>query len=383
MHSMEQTLAETLTQRVLNLVNAETTEMTASELFVEGSFYTDQAQWRAECRLLENVPAVAAPSAMLREANQYVARTVNNHRRILITRDEAGRAHVFLNACRHRGASIIDDGEGCQKRFTCPYHNWTYASNGELKGIPFQQGFEGIENRDYGLVELPSEEKYGFVWFLLNPDASISVDEWFGDLAGELAQWNYADFEHISHRHYEVPANWKNALEAFTEFYHFKFVHANSLVGQGTISNVTAFDAFGYHMRLLSALASITALKENPQPYFGSQHLGVIYNVFPNLVIANSPIGIEFLHFMPGNSPDTGMLYYIGMANMRIHDDETMAGYKSLFEMMQQVVAEDLGVITACTKGLNNGLPGIVIGRNEPGTQHFVKSIREASLAYL
>lgn len=186
-------------------------------------------------------------------------------------------------------------------------------------------------------------------------------------------------YEYISHNHYEVPANWKNAIEAFTEFYHFKFVHANSLVGQGTISNVTAFDAFGDHMRLLSALATITDLNENPEPYHGSQHIGVIYNVFPNLIIANSPIGLEFLHFMPGNSPDTGMLYYIGMANMRIQDEDTMNGYKGLFEGMQEVVSEDLGVITACTKGLSTGLPNIVIGKNEPGTQHFIRSIQRAT----
>ena len=202
--------------------------------------------------------------------------------------------------------------------------------------------------------------------------------------AEELAQWNYQDFEYISHQHYEVPANWKNALEAFTEFYHFQFVHANSIVGQGTISGVTGFDSFGYHSRMLSALASITELNEvQNQGYVGSQHLGVIYSVFPNLIIANSPIGLEFLHFMPGSAPDKGMLYYIGMANMRISDEETMAGFKSLFDSMQEVVDEDIGVMTACTAGLNNGLPGIVIGKNEPGTQHFIKSVMSTSKPFL
>lgn len=376
MHSMEQNLAEQLTARVLKLVNAETTEMADSVLEVDGTFYTDESQWRAECEFLERTPAVAVPTAMLREPNQYVARTVNNNRRILITRDEDGKAHVFLNACRHRGAAIIADGSGCQNRFSCPYHNWTYASNGALKGIPFQQGFEGVDKNTHGLFELPSEEKYGFIWYVLDTQSTINVDDWFGDFAAELAQWNYADFEYISHRHYDIEANWKNGLEAFTEFYHFQFVHANSVVGQGTISNVTGFDAFGYHSRLLSPLATIRELNDDPQPFVGSQHLGVIYNVFPNLVIANSPLGLEFLHFMPGASPDKAMLYYLGMANARIQDEETRQGYEGLFDNMQQVVSEDLGVITACSNGLQNGLPSIVIGRNEPGTQHFIKSVK-------
>ena len=131
MHSMEQSLAETLTERVLKLVNGNTTELADSVLDVDGSFYTDEAQWRAECSLMESVPAVGVPSAMLRENNAYVAKTVNNGRRIIITRDDEGKSHVFLNACRHRGAAVMADGFGCEKRFTCPYHNWTHASDGE------------------------------------------------------------------------------------------------------------------------------------------------------------------------------------------------------------------------------------------------------------
>lgn len=384
MNSMEQQLAEQLTRRLLTLVNQKSGDLTDEVLEVPSRFYTEEAQWRAECRLMENVPAIATPSAMLRERNQYIAKTVNNHRRILITRDSEGVAHVFLNACRHRGALLVEDGEGCQERFSCPYHNWTYASDGALKGIPFQEGFRGVDRAGRGLIELPSKELYGMVWFYMNPDAERRFEEWFGEFGAELAQWNYADFEYISHRHYEVPANWKNALEAFTEFYHFEFVHANSLVGQGTISNICGFDSFGFNSRMLSALATITTLNDDPgQSYAGSQHMGVIYNIFPNLIIANSPIGLEFLHFMPGSAPDKGMLYYIGMANQRIDDAETLGGYRSLFEMMQQVVDEDLRVISACTTGLNNGLPGIVIGRNEPGTQHFIQSILAASEPWL
>jgi phenylpropionate dioxygenase-like ring-hydroxylating dioxygenase large terminal subunit len=383
MHSMEQSLAETLTERVLKLVNGNTTELADSVLDVDGSFYTDEAQWRAECALMESVPAVGVPSAMLRENNAYVAKTVNNGRRIIITRDDEGKSHVFLNACRHRGAAVMADGFGCEKRFTCPYHNWTYASDGELKGIPFQQGFDTVDRATHGLMELPSEEKHGMIWYMLNPEASIDVDAWLGDFGPELAQWNYDEFEFISHRQVVVPANWKNAVEAFTEFYHFKFVHANSLVGQGTISNVTGFDAFGHNSRLLSALATITELQDDPeQSYFGSQHLGVIYSIFPNLIIANSPLGLEFIHFMPGNSPTEGILFYVGMANQRITDDEAREAYRGVFDGMQEVVGEDLEVITACTSGLNNGLPKIVVGRNEPGTQHFIKSVMEASAAY-
>ena len=85
---------------------------------------------------------------------------------------------------------------------------------------------------------------------------------------------------------------------------------------------------------------------------------------------------------MPGNSPDTVMLYYVGMANMRIDDEETMAGYKTLFEGMQEVAEEDLTAMVSCTTGINSGLPNIVFGKNEPGNQHFIRSVKSASKAY-
>ncbi|MGA2129327.1 MAG: Rieske (2Fe-2S) protein, partial [Xanthobacteraceae bacterium] len=45
---------------------------------------------------------------------------------ILLVRHEDGTLRAFLNVCRHRGARLAD---GCGKdarRFTCPYHAWTY-----------------------------------------------------------------------------------------------------------------------------------------------------------------------------------------------------------------------------------------------------------------
>ncbi len=67
MHSMDQDLAERLTSRVLNLIDTGTKKLADAVLEVEGAFDTDVSRWRAKCEVMERVPAVVAPSAMLQE----------------------------------------------------------------------------------------------------------------------------------------------------------------------------------------------------------------------------------------------------------------------------------------------------------------------------
>ena len=55
---------------------------------------------------------------------------------ILVTRGKDGVARAFLNVCRHRGAQLVSENTGCQHRFTCPCHAWTYASSSELIRAP-------------------------------------------------------------------------------------------------------------------------------------------------------------------------------------------------------------------------------------------------------
>ena len=71
---------------------------------------------------------------------------------LLITRDKYGVSHVFLNYCRHRGA-MPACGAGNARRFTCPYHSWTYKNTGELAGLPGAPGFEGLDRSAYGLIQ--------------------------------------------------------------------------------------------------------------------------------------------------------------------------------------------------------------------------------------
>src|SRR5438552_4026313 len=58
---------------------------------------------------------------------------------VLLVRDRRNELHVFLNTCRHRGMKVCRYDEGNTLLFTCPFHGWSYDTDGRLVGVPESQ----------------------------------------------------------------------------------------------------------------------------------------------------------------------------------------------------------------------------------------------------
>ena len=50
---------------------------------------------------------------------------------VIVIRDQDGTVHARANVCRHRMMRLAE-GRGNTRKFTCPYHAWTYNLQGEL-----------------------------------------------------------------------------------------------------------------------------------------------------------------------------------------------------------------------------------------------------------
>ncbi|MEO3784022.1 aromatic ring-hydroxylating dioxygenase subunit alpha [Actinocorallia sp. B10E7] len=371
-------LDASLTERALDLAVRKTTQMAADTLAVPLSYYRDPDLYERELAILKRTPLAIGQSAQLTEPHAYFVRTVLGVS-LLVTRDADGQAHVFLNYCRHRGARPAQ-GEGTSRRFTCPYHAWSYDTKGCLASFPGRDGFPGMDKSDYGLVELPSEERHGFVWAVLTAGAPLDLDAHLGPLDAELAQWGYADYGYLTAREFTSGVSWKGALEAFAEGYHFPFVHGQSVIGQNTLPNTSIHDVFGRHHRMSFPFNWITALTGDPDADRSpSANMGVIYWIFPNLILANSMIGVEIIDLLPHDGPTTCTVRHSWMGITPAADDATLAMYQDVYENVHAAVRdEDFLMLPSCGDGVRNGQHDhMLIGRNEIGVQHMIHTMAD------
>src|SRR5262245_55161525 len=88
--------------------------------------------------------------SQIRNPGDFLAREVAGER-VVVARTEDGGVAAFLNLCRHRGAQLCSLGEGHahRGRIVCPYHQWTYATDGRLVNAPTIPDGEGIQYEDW------------------------------------------------------------------------------------------------------------------------------------------------------------------------------------------------------------------------------------------
>jgi choline monooxygenase len=64
---------------------------------------------------------------------------------LVAARGADGVLRAFYNVCRHHAAAVVTEPQGHATNFRCPYHGWTYGTDGALKGMT---DFDGVCNFD-------------------------------------------------------------------------------------------------------------------------------------------------------------------------------------------------------------------------------------------
>ena len=143
----------------------------------------------------------------------------------LVIRGEDGELRAFRNVCRHRAARLREGSGDCGKALRCPYHGWTYRTDGRLIGVPEGRGFPGLDKSALGLMPASVEIFHGLVFVNLDPDAAPLAPTLAG-LDEKLAPYGlerlepFGDFDTSSQ-----PANWKIVADNYLEGYHVPIAH--------------------------------------------------------------------------------------------------------------------------------------------------------------
>jgi phenylpropionate dioxygenase-like ring-hydroxylating dioxygenase large terminal subunit len=162
------------------------------------------------------------------EPGDYITGTIG-YQTVMVIRQEDGSVRGFLNNCRHRASGLVFDAAGnCGKTMTCPYHNWTYAIDGRLIGIPDRLRMypDGLPTEDYGLVPIRIEVAWDKLIFGCLSRKAPSFREWIAPLAGRYDRYEFSTFTRYHRELDEIyPINWKVFAENSNDDYHVRFVH--------------------------------------------------------------------------------------------------------------------------------------------------------------
>ena len=148
---------------------------------------------------------------------------------LAVVRDQDGSLRAFHNICRHRGITLLE-GSGSLGRFmTCPYHQWSYALNGDLVRVPQEpEQFAGLDRLRLGLIGAQVAEWQGMVF--ANPSTGApSLSAAMAGLDVGLDPFLAGPLHQVAKVRYEAACNWKLLVENHIDVYHLWYLHARSL----------------------------------------------------------------------------------------------------------------------------------------------------------
>ncbi|WP_299559972.1 aromatic ring-hydroxylating dioxygenase subunit alpha [uncultured Mycolicibacterium sp.] len=154
---------------------------------------------------------------------------------ILVVKDKDGTVRAFYNLCRHRGNKLVwndypgNEVSGTCRQFTCKYHAWRYALDGELTFIQQEEEFFDVDKKNYGLKPIRCEVWEGFIFVNFDDHAEPLID-YLGPFAKGLEGYPFHEMTEVYSYRAEINSNWKLFIDAFTEFYHAPVLHNKQAV---------------------------------------------------------------------------------------------------------------------------------------------------------
>ncbi|MEO0410786.1 MAG: Rieske 2Fe-2S domain-containing protein [Pseudomonadota bacterium] len=174
--------------------------------------------------------------SMVPNPGDFITTTVGKQPVIMVRDRGTGEINVLLNRCGHRGVKLVQKAHGNVRGFRCPYHGWSYRTNGALAGAPHPKGYQGtsaLQSKPCHQLRLIHRVNAyrGFYFASLSPDGP-DLETFLGETKATIDNLTDRSPEgrievvgKVSNR-FVQPSNWKNFVENLVDAMHPMVAHA-------------------------------------------------------------------------------------------------------------------------------------------------------------
>ena len=365
--------------RLIDHVANGTTDWAEGTMEVPSTDYTDTEQWQREMdSIFKSLPILVGVTQEIPNPGDFRTLEILSIP-LLIARQTDGTAKVLMNVCTHRGMTLTSEPCGNQKLFSCPYHGWTFKSDGTLRAIADAPKFGDVCEGARDLVQFPCHEEGGLIFAVLDADSDVDIRAYLGAMMDDVAKKGMDQWTYVGQRIIHGP-NWKVAYDGYLEGYHFKAAHPDTIEPR-TFSNVMEYDAHGPHQLVGFAAKEVLDLGDVDREELWQHEtkgFDFIRLFFPNVSIFIAPEITQVAQMIPGPGPmeNTTILHFLHPTVPESEED--IAARIEMADWLRNVVQEeDYNVGLKVQKGLETGLmKSVLFGRNERGNQYFHRCVK-------
>lgn len=377
--------AEFYAKQVANLIKmveqGEGDEADATQ-HLNAAEYLDPDRLDREKAMFRRLPLMVAHSSEIAKPSEFVVRELDD-RSWLLVRGDDGKARAFYNYCQHRGTKLVHESDGCKKKFTCPYHAWTYGVRGNLLAVPRADLFPGLDKETRGLKPAHLEEAFGFLWLTQEAQHAVPLASFLGpELSEEMIEMDLGSYTVYFDKTRELKANWKFPLYAFLEPYHISTLHKNSIADY-FVQNVAHSECFGPHIRSFVPRKSIVELVDADLSQANFADYVTPSNIlFPNICTIAHPTSFSVISMFPGESPGESQWRHMLLVPKAPNTDAERAHYDKTIEVLDGITyeKEDFWASEQIQKGINAGaIDELLLAKNEMMLKVFSDTVDEWS----
>jgi choline monooxygenase len=240
----------------------------------------------------------------------------------------------------------MTEPEGRTDNLRCPYHGWTYALDGSLKGTPDFAGVCNFDRAATGLVPLETALWENWVFVRLERDGP-SLAEFLGvDLAVQIERLGLEKLHWMERRHYVLDCNWKVFVDNYLDGgYHVPHLHKG-------LDSVLDYGKYRIENGERFCLQSSPVVSEGTEAQTGAVRKGdraLYYWVYPNFMI-NWYEGVMDTNLVrPLGVDRTEVIFDFYFADV---SEEAQAHNRASISVGQQIQDEDLAICKSVQRGL-------------------------------